>query len=54
MTYAAARRFFTVKALIRAAFTALSIASIGAAHSATYHAPQQNSHQNNWMGGGGG
>lgn len=42
-------RVFTVKTLIRAAFTALSVASIGVAHSATYHAPAYNSYQNNWM-----
>jgi hypothetical protein len=48
------KRFVTVKTLIRAAFTAMSIASIGAAHSEQYHAPAHNFYQNNWMAGGGG
>jgi hypothetical protein len=40
-------RFLTVKILIRAAFTALSLSSIGAAHSqpSPYHALGQNYHQ---------
>jgi len=49
MTSAATKRIFTVKTLIRAAFTAMSIASIGAAHSETFHTPAHNFHQNNWM-----
>jgi len=41
---------FTAKTLIRVAFTALSLHSIGIAHSATpYQAPTQNYYQNNWM-----
>lgn len=39
----------TAKMLIRVAFTALSLHSIGIAHSATpYHAPAHNYYQNNW------
>jgi hypothetical protein len=45
-------RFFTVKTLIRVAFTALSLNSIGVAHSAVpYQAPAHNYYQNNWMAG---
>jgi hypothetical protein len=45
--------FFTVKILIRVAFTALSLNSIGIAHSAApYQAPAHNYYQNNWMAGG--
>jgi hypothetical protein len=51
MTYRVRGRLFTSKNLIRAAFTAVSLASIGVAHSATtsYHAPVQNYYQNNWV-----
>jgi hypothetical protein len=43
-------RFFTVNTLIRVAFTALSLNSVGTAHSATpYQAPAHNYYQNNWM-----
>jgi hypothetical protein len=43
------RRLVTVKTLIRVAFTAISVASIGVAHSApAYHHPPQNDYQNNW------
>jgi hypothetical protein len=44
-------RLFRVKTLIRAAFTALSLSSIGVAHSqpSPYHAPAQNYWQNNWV-----
>jgi hypothetical protein len=43
-------RLFTTKTLIRAAFTALSLSSIGVAHSQpAYHAPAHNYYQNNWM-----
>jgi len=54
MRYHLNGHIFTTKNLIRVAFTALSLSSIGAAHSATggYHPPQQNYHQNNWIGGG--
>jgi hypothetical protein len=46
-------RLFTVKTLIRVAFTVLSLNSIGIAHSATpYQAPTHNYYQNNWMAGG--
>jgi hypothetical protein len=36
-------RFFTVKTLVRAAFTAMSLSAIGVAHSqpSSYHAPAQ-------------
>jgi hypothetical protein len=45
-------RFFTVNTLIRVAFTALSLNSIGIAQSATpYHTPSHNYYQNNWMAG---
>jgi hypothetical protein len=41
---------FTTKTLIRAAFTALSLSSIGVAHSQTnYRTPAHNYAQNNWM-----
>jgi hypothetical protein len=49
--------FFTVQTLIRAAFVALSLSSMGIAHSQTsssYRAPAQNYWQNNWMSDGGG
>jgi hypothetical protein len=46
-------RLFTVKTLIRVAFTVLSLNAIGIAHSATpYRAPAHNYYQNNWMAGG--
>jgi hypothetical protein len=45
-------RFFTVNTLIRVAFTALSLNSIGIAQSATpYQTPPHNYYQNNWMAG---
>jgi hypothetical protein len=47
-------RVFTIKMLIRAAFTALSISLIGVAHSEPYHTPTHNFYQNNWIAGGGG
>ena len=55
MTYGPFARFFTVKTLIRAAFTALSLNSIGVAHSqpSPYHPPAQNYWQNNWASDGG-
>ena len=47
-------RVFTAKTLIRVAFTALSLSSIGVAHSQTsYQAPAHNYYQNNWIAGGG-
>ena len=48
-------RFFTVKTLIRAAFTAMSVSSIGVAHSqpSSYQAAGQSYYQNDWMGEGG-
>jgi hypothetical protein len=51
MTQALFGRFFTVKTLIRVAYTVVSLNSIGVAHSEpwTYHAPAQNYYQNNWM-----
>jgi hypothetical protein len=51
MTRQPFRYIFTTRNLIRVAFTALSLSSIGAAHSAPtgYHPPQQNYQQNNWM-----
>jgi hypothetical protein len=51
MTQALFARVFTVKSLIRVAFTVLSLNSIGIAHSQAtrYHAPAQNYYQNNWM-----
>ena len=55
LTHEMLKRLFTVKTLIRAAFTVLSLSSIGIAHSqSAYHAPAHNYHQNNWMAGGGG
>ena len=56
MTHGMPKRLFTVKTLIRAAFTVLSLGSIGVAHSqsAPYHTPSHNFQQNNWMAGGGG
>jgi hypothetical protein len=54
MTHAIFRQVFSAKALIRAGVMALSLSSIGAAHSQTYHTPAYNFHQNNWMAGGGG
>ncbi len=46
------RTLLTTKTLIRVAFAALSIASIGVAHSSPqpYQPPAQNYHQNNWIG----
>ena len=51
MTQALFARIFTVKSLIRVAFTVVSLNSIGVAHSqpSPYHAPAQNYYQNNWM-----
>ncbi|MGD0108187.1 MAG: hypothetical protein ABSC06_29755 [Rhodopila sp.] len=45
-----------MKSMILAAFAALSLTSAGVAHSqaASYHPPQYNYYQNNWMAGGGG
>ena len=42
-------RFFTIKTLIRAAFTALSLSSIGVAHSqpSPFHAPAHSDYHNN-------
>ncbi len=44
-------RVLTIKTLIRVAFTAVSLASIGVAHSETkqYHHAAQNDHQNQWF-----
>ena len=40
----------TTKTLIRAAYAALSLSSIGAAHSqTTWQPPAHNYHQNNWV-----
>ena len=49
MRYGTFARFFTVKTLIRAAYTALSLCSIGAAHSqpSASHAAVQGYYQNN-------
>jgi hypothetical protein len=51
MAHAIFGRVFTIKTLIRIAFTALSLNSIGVAHSQSwsYHAPAQNYYQNGWM-----
>jgi hypothetical protein len=50
MAHAVFGRVFTIKTLIRVAFTALSLSSIEAAHSQwSYHGPAQNSYQNGWM-----
>ena len=50
MTHIILGRLLTTKMLIRAAFTALSLGSIGVAHSqTTYHAPAHNYYQTNWM-----
>ncbi len=50
MTHIILGHLFTTKTLIRAAFTALSLSSIGVAHSqTTYHTPAHNYYQNNWM-----
>lgn len=55
MTRSMVDRVFTVKTLVRAAFMALSISSIGVAHPAQpFQPPSQNYQQNNWMAGGGG
>jgi hypothetical protein len=52
MMHVLSDRIFTVKNLIRVAFTALSLSSIGVAHSqSSYQAPAQNYWQNNWTGG---
>jgi hypothetical protein len=43
---------FTTKTLIRVALTAISLNSIGIAHSATpYQTPAHNYYQNNWTAG---
>ena len=43
---------FTTKTLIRVALTAISLNSIGIAHSATpYQVPSHNYYQNNWTAG---
>ncbi len=44
-------RVLTIKTLIRVAFTAISLSSIGAAHSETkqYHHAAKNDHQNQWF-----
>jgi hypothetical protein len=49
-------RSVSVKILIRAIFTVLSLGAIGVAHSQTaqYRTPVHNYYQNNWMAGGGG
>jgi hypothetical protein len=49
MMHAIFERVFTMKALIRAAFTVLSLASIGAAHSqaTSYHTPVNIAYQTN-------
>lgn len=49
-------RSVTVKILIRAAFTALSLAAMSVAYAQTtqYRTPVHNYYQNNWMEGGGG
>ena len=50
MKYGMFERFFSVNTLIRVAFIALSLNSIGIAHSAApYHTPAHNYYQNNWM-----
>jgi hypothetical protein len=52
MAHGMLERLFTAKTLIRVAFTALSLSSIGVAHSETqYHTPSYNYYQNNWMSG---
>ncbi len=52
MAQALLRFIFTTKTLIRVALTAISLNSIGIAHSAmTYQPPAHNYYQNNWMGG---
>jgi hypothetical protein len=52
MIHAIFGRVFTVKTLIRAGLTALSLSSIAVAHSEPrqYQAPAHNFYQNNWMG----
>ena len=52
MAHARVGSISTAKTLIRVAFTAVSLSSIGIAHSAKpYHPPAHNYYQNNWMGG---
>ena len=50
MAHALFGRILTVKALIRVAFAALSLNSMGIAHSqSSYQASAHNDDQNNWM-----
>jgi hypothetical protein len=50
MAHAMFGSIFTMKMLIRVAFTAISLSSVAAANSAMpYHAPTYNYYQNNWM-----
>ncbi|MDB5402911.1 MAG: hypothetical protein QOF70_293 [Acetobacteraceae bacterium] len=54
MTYAMFGRLFTVKMLIRAGLAALSLSSIGIAHSQQPPHPVPAVYQSDWMAGGGG
>jgi hypothetical protein len=51
MTHEAFGPLLTVKTLVRVAFFALSVSSIGVAKSqpSSYHTPAHNYYQNNWM-----
>jgi hypothetical protein len=54
MTQQISVRFFTVKTLLRVAFTVLSLSGIAHARSPDNAAPQQSGNNYNFMAGGGG